>query len=342
MADMPSNGWEPDAGKTSVAGLLGVSDLESSPLNMSTLGPGKLLLRGFYLNQSLPSGGNDGMESFQDVTLRCAEVVMLASSCAECAAVLLCLLPLECGRFSAESTRNCAARENVNKEYQYLSAVSISPRKHMTARTLCSSLSCLCCSWSLVPEDGSGGRGLSQGRLLVAIIIPIIVASVLAGTVLACLFCRAYHRRRAAAAAGGKDVDDFGTRSPFVNAIAHACMGGGKGGGKGGGGAGAVIVGDGTASSGLSEQSEGSVRGKLDQQASCTSGPSGTSAPSSSVSKSRDRTAFNADIAQVGQCSRAVATLHMIVRFSSVGSSPWAALLQISVALLTAAIYKQA
>lgn len=196
---------------------------------------------------------------------------------------------------------------------------------------------CLCCSWSPDQEGGSGGRGLSQGGLLAAIIIPIIVASVLAGTLLACLFCRAYHRRRAASAAGGKDVDDFGTRSPFVNAIAHVCMGGGKGSGKGGGGAGPVVVGDGTASSGFSEHSESSVRGRLDQQASCTSGPSGTSARSS-VSRSRDRTAFNADIAQVGQCSSVAAMLYMSGALSSVCSSPWAALLQIAAALPGAAI----
>jgi len=102
MADMPSIGWEPDAGKTSVAGLLGVSDLESSPLNMSMLGPGKLLLRGFYLNQSLPSGGTDGMESFQDVTLRCAEGCLLAPICAEYDAVLQCLLLLEYRGFGRE------------------------------------------------------------------------------------------------------------------------------------------------------------------------------------------------------------------------------------------------
>lgn len=41
--------------------------MDSMPLNMSLLGSSNLLLRGFFLNNSLASNGRDGLESFLDV-----------------------------------------------------------------------------------------------------------------------------------------------------------------------------------------------------------------------------------------------------------------------------------
>lgn len=70
ITEMPPAAWEPGMGKASVAGLLGVQDLDAQPLNMSIVAPHKLLLRGFYLNRSKASSGANGMESFQDVVLR--------------------------------------------------------------------------------------------------------------------------------------------------------------------------------------------------------------------------------------------------------------------------------
>lgn len=69
MADIPDSAWEPDAGKSSISGVLALQDLDSTPLNMSLVAPNKLLLRGFYLNNSNISNGVNGMESFQDVML---------------------------------------------------------------------------------------------------------------------------------------------------------------------------------------------------------------------------------------------------------------------------------
>jgi hypothetical protein len=70
-AEIPSSAWNQD-GKASISGVLGVQDLDDSPLNMSLVAPSRLLLRGFYLNRSRVSNGVNGMESFQDVVLRCA------------------------------------------------------------------------------------------------------------------------------------------------------------------------------------------------------------------------------------------------------------------------------
>lgn len=49
--------------------LLGMSDLEDQPANVSVLAPNKLLLRGFYINRSRGSSNVQGLESFLDVTL---------------------------------------------------------------------------------------------------------------------------------------------------------------------------------------------------------------------------------------------------------------------------------
>lgn len=70
MTEMPASAWEPYAGRSSVAEVLDVKDLDAQPLNMSLVAPNKLLLRGFYLNRSKASSGANGMESFQDVVLR--------------------------------------------------------------------------------------------------------------------------------------------------------------------------------------------------------------------------------------------------------------------------------
>lgn len=70
MAELPPSSWEPASGKHAVAGVFGVEDLDAQPLNMSLVGPNRLLLRGFFLNRSKASSGANGMESFQDVVLR--------------------------------------------------------------------------------------------------------------------------------------------------------------------------------------------------------------------------------------------------------------------------------
>lgn len=60
-----------DNGQAHVAAVLGLgaASLDSMPLNMSLLSPEQLLLRGYYLNRSAATGGQDGLESFLDVTL---------------------------------------------------------------------------------------------------------------------------------------------------------------------------------------------------------------------------------------------------------------------------------
>jgi hypothetical protein len=87
-AEIPDSAWDSEAGKASVSGVLGVRDLGDSPLNMSLVAPGQLLLRGFYLNRSQVSNGFNGMESFQDVMLRCAYAAL-------CFAALRCVVRLE-------------------------------------------------------------------------------------------------------------------------------------------------------------------------------------------------------------------------------------------------------
>jgi hypothetical protein len=69
MGEIPESGWQPDGGKTSMAGLLGMSDLEDQPANVSMIMPNKLLLRGMYINRSRGSNNLQGLESFLDVTL---------------------------------------------------------------------------------------------------------------------------------------------------------------------------------------------------------------------------------------------------------------------------------
>lgn len=220
MAEVPSDSWQPDAGKTNIAGLLGVHDLDSSPVNMSLMGPTKLLLRGFYLNRSEASSGVQGMESFQDVRLK----------------------------------------------------------------------------WSEASANGNGG-GLSQAGLIAAVVIPVTVAGALLGTLLACLFCRRYHRRHAGEA-GGKGMDKPGG-GPLLGFLPHACLGRGKARSEHANcsqtGASVVVsINSEMERCSSSEQSATSIElPPLAKQISNTS-------TASALSRSRSRSAFSADVAQVG------------------------------------------
>lgn len=80
MAEIPESDWEPDSGKASLSKVLGVQDLDASPLNMSLVASNKVLLRGYFLNCSNITNGIAGMESFQDVVLRCVLLLLLLSA----------------------------------------------------------------------------------------------------------------------------------------------------------------------------------------------------------------------------------------------------------------------
>lgn len=87
LAEIPDSAWEPEAGKSSLSKVLGVQDLDAFPLNMSLVAPNKLLLRGYFLNNSNITNGIDGMESFQDVVLWCVRAAAIACTpvAADCA-----------------------------------------------------------------------------------------------------------------------------------------------------------------------------------------------------------------------------------------------------------------
>jgi hypothetical protein len=75
---MPSSLWQDEnvSGRPTVAALLGVPDLDTARVNMTSIAPNELLLRGFALNRSNVSGGSDGLESFLDVNMRCVCVLL--------------------------------------------------------------------------------------------------------------------------------------------------------------------------------------------------------------------------------------------------------------------------
>ena len=145
---------------------------------------------------------------------------------------------------------------------------------------------------------GSGGGGLFQGSMLAGIIVAVIVISALLGTLLACIFCRIYHRRRAQLA-GGKGLDKGNPMLPMF--WTGSCFNAGKGGASGSkapqpstDGPGGLSTSSATACSDTSEGSPGcSAPEPLQHQVSDTSA-------ASSISRSRSRSAFSADIAQVG------------------------------------------
>lgn len=61
--------WSENMGQTHIASMLGVSNLDNNPLNMSVIAPTDLLLRAFYVNRTLNSAGRNGLQSFLDVSL---------------------------------------------------------------------------------------------------------------------------------------------------------------------------------------------------------------------------------------------------------------------------------
>lgn len=69
VASMDRAMWSDDQGHRHISALLGVPNLDDNPLNMSVVEPTNLLLRGFYSNRSQESGGQNGLESFLDVSL---------------------------------------------------------------------------------------------------------------------------------------------------------------------------------------------------------------------------------------------------------------------------------
>lgn len=168
---------------------------------------------------------------------------------------------------------------------------------------------CMSCSWSQASGDSStGGSGLSQGALLAAVIVPIIIASALLGIALACFLCRRFNKQPDSAS---KDIDDPGKGPMLPQFLAGACFGhkhsNGPDSGAGSSGharsgkdsaAGTpvvVAVRDGTVSfvereaSGTSGGADGAP---IEQQKSVSS-------MSNSMSRSRAQSGFNDDIAQV-------------------------------------------
>jgi hypothetical protein len=133
LAEIPESAWEPEAGKASLSKVLGVQDLDASPLNMSLVAPNKVLLRGYFLNNSNITNGVDGMESFQDVVLWCVTAAAAAGGdtrvAADCAA-LACLLFLD-----SCSNLHCLARS--------LSATTF-PGPNMTFPCFCLCVFLLC------------------------------------------------------------------------------------------------------------------------------------------------------------------------------------------------------
>jgi hypothetical protein len=168
---------------------------------------------------------------------------------------------------------------------------------------------CLHCSWSPGPDDSSkGGIYLSQGALLAAVIVPIIIASALLGIALACILCRRFNKHPDSAS---KAIDGFGKGPMLPPFLAAACFGHkhSKGLDAGAGSsrharsgkdsaAGApvvVAVRDGTVSFVKREASGtscGAERAPIEQQKSSNS-------MSNSMSRSRAQSGFNDDIAQV-------------------------------------------
>eukprot|EP00878_Enallax_costatus_P007009 GHUV01007345.1.p1 GENE.GHUV01007345.1~~GHUV01007345.1.p1 ORF type:complete len:1094 (+),score=299.39 GHUV01007345.1:294-3575(+) len=69
VATMDPALWSNDMGHSRIAGMMGIPNLDDNPLNMSLMGPTDLLIRGFWVNRSSASGGQDGLESFLDVML---------------------------------------------------------------------------------------------------------------------------------------------------------------------------------------------------------------------------------------------------------------------------------
>lgn len=157
-------------------------------------------------------------------------------------------------------------------------------------------------SWSPA-RSASSSSGLSQGALLAAIIVPVIFFSILLGTILACMFCKRLNTlQQEDLDAAGKDVDGTNRRgSSSTSALAWLGLGRRSGGGPGAsmGKAGphvVVSVKDGAASSITGTDSPGSaspLAALEEQQASVNRTMSG------SGSKSKTKSAFDADIAQV-------------------------------------------
>jgi hypothetical protein len=167
----------------------------------------------------------------------------------------------------------------------------------------------LYCSWSQGSVNSSkGGSRLSQGALLAAVVVPIIIASALLGIALACILCRRFNKHPDSAS---KDIDDPGKGPMLPQFLAAACFGhkDSKGPDAGAGSSGHTGSGKDSAAGApvVVAVRDGTVS-FVDREASGTSGGAegapteqrkSIASMSNSMSRSRAQSGFNDDIAQV-------------------------------------------